>query len=317
MLSSPSKNKRTFGKYYTQGNPFILNPFKEWAESINLKEKKILEPFAGSNNIIKLLQKDTFASNFISYDINPTDNAVKKRDTIKNFPLGFDTVITNPPWLAKNSANRRKLFFPKTKYDDLYKYCLELCLKNTKYVAAIIPATFLQSGIFRERLTTFIMLHNKKMFFDTENPVALALFEPEVKATKIYYDNDFIGNLNKLKKHLPKPKNNIKIKFNDPKGQLGFIAFDNTKEPSIRFCKGEELMKYKIKHTTRMITKINVPFSNKEITPLISKLNNNIEKFRKQTKDVFLTPFKGLRSDGMYRRRMDYTLARNLILNDY
>ena len=313
MLISPSKNKKTFGKYYTQGNPFILSPFKKWAEHIHLKEKKIVEPFAGSNNIIKLLQKDNFANNFISYDINPTDKFVKKRDTIKNFPLGFDIVITNPPWLAKNSANRQKLFFPQTKYDDLYKYCLDLCLKNCKYVAAIIPATFLQSGIFRERLATFIMLHNKNMFFDTENPVALALFEPTANTTKIYYDNIFIGNLNKLKKYLPQPKNSIEIKFNDSKGQLGFIAFDNTKEPSIRFCKGEELMKYKIKHTTRMITKIKVPFSSSELTPLIFKLNKNIQEFRKQTKDVFLTPFKGLRKDGMYRRRMEYSLARNFL----
>ena len=45
----------------------------------------------------------------------------------------------------------------------------------------------------------------------------------------------------------------------------------------------------------------------------VQKTNNELSEFRNSTKDVFLTPFKGLRKDGMYRRRMDYQLARNFI----
>jgi len=45
----------------------------------------------------------------------------------------------------------------------------------------------------------------------------------------------------------------------------------------------------------------------------IEKLNENLIKFREETKDIFLTPFKGLRKDKKYRRRLDYALARRLI----
>ncbi len=50
-----SQNKRQNGSYYTEGNPFVLKPFLRWASKIELKNRVVLEPFAGSNNIIKSL----------------------------------------------------------------------------------------------------------------------------------------------------------------------------------------------------------------------------------------------------------------------
>ena len=306
--------KREQGRYYTEGNPFVLKPFVNWAQKINLKDKVVLEPFAGANNIIHALQKQGYAGEYNSFDVQPAHNDVVKKDTIKKFPLGFEVAITNPPWLAKNSAHRRGLLFPLTIYDDLYKHCLELMLEHCKYVGALVPATFLQSNLFRQRLDSFIVLHNKQMFFDTENPVGFALFSNATARTKIYYDNTFIGYLKSLEQHLPKPTKTAQIKFNEPKGNLGFIAFDNTKHRSIQFIKGQEISEHKIKHTTRMITRIDVDISNKNLNSLIHDLNNDIHLFRTNTNDVFLTPFKGLRADGQYRRRMEYSLAKQLIL---
>ena len=321
IIHHPSPNeKRQNGQYFTQGNPFSLSPFKTWAKKINLKNEIVLEPFAGANNIIRSLQDNGFAKQFASFDIQPADSLVDVRDTIKDFPTDFRVSITNPPWLAKNSANRRGLPYPETQYDDLYKHCLDLCLLNCSYVGALIPATFLQSELFRERLDTFILLHDRDMFTDTDNPVALVLFSKRPKKKKIYYDNKYIGNLEELKGHLPAAINSsrkdhdINLKFNDPDGKIGFIAFDNTREPTIKFCRGEELDKYDISHTTRMITKINGPFRNNRLDSYISELNDKVKEFRKSTMDVFLTPFKGIRTDGMYRRRMDYSLARAFML---
>ncbi len=311
-----SKEKRQTGRYYTEGDPFALKPFREWAGKIGLRNKTVLEPFAGANNIITLLRKNGFADDFRSFDVKPASGRIEKRNTLKEFPAGFEVAVTNPPWLAKNSARRRRLPFPQTTHDDLYKHCLDLCLQNCDHVGALIPATFLQSGLFRERLDTFIALHNRDMFLDTENPVALALFSREPEKTKIYEDENFIGNLEDLETHLPNfnGKKNVKIKFNVPEGKLGFIAFDNTKEPSIRFLKGNELRGYEIKHTTRMITRIDLDSSNRLLDLLIKKLNGEINQFRRKTNDVFLTPFKGLREDGKYRRRMEYSLAKAFIL---
>lgn len=306
-------SKRAHGRFYTRGNPFVFKPFKQWAKRARIPETCILEPFAGANHIIHTLSDIGLCKKFASYDMKPNDKEVKKRNTITHFPKRYDVCITNPPWLARNSATRRGLPYPRTKYDDLYKHCLELCLHNCEHVAALIPASYLQSRLFRERLTCYILLH-RTIFCDTENPVCLALFNNEESNNiSIYYDNECIGKLNNLESNLPTPKENKQVRFNDPNGNLGFISFDNTEKPTIRFCEVDEINEYEIKVSSRFITRISGDFRN--LSTLIKKLNRKIETFREDTKDIFLTPFKGMRNDGYYRRRMDFNLARRFINN--
>ena len=185
-------------------------------------------------------------------------------------------------------------------------------MSNCPFVGALIPATFLQSRLFLDRLDSVIFLHDKGMFSDTENPVCLALFKQSSKEAKIFLDSDFVGTLRELEGYLPlKVGRSREITFNDPSGELGFIAFDDTRGPSIRFCRGQEVGDYEIGQSSRMITRISGNFHN--ISYTIQTLNNEIGIFRSSTKDVFLSPFKGLRKDGLYRRRMDYRLARDFI----
>lgn len=308
------REKRQHGRFYTEGNPFVLKPFKEWVARYRLESRPILEPFAGKNGLIDALKEVSMARDFASFDIAPADRAVKARDTLAHFPveLGYDMCVTNPPWLARNSAKRRGLAFPETAYDDLYKHALSLCLTHCRYVAAIIPATFLQSGLFRERLDAVVFLHDQELFSDTDNPVCLALFSQDPEYTALWNDDERIGELARLEKLLPpKTSEKAKITFNDPHGTLGFVAFDNTREPSIQFVPGEELREYQVGFSSRMITRISGRFGN--IEQLANRLNRDIAEFRESTEDVFLTPFKGLRKDGRYRRRMDYQLARDFI----
>ena len=303
-------DKRARGEFYTTGDPFSLSPFTDWATSADISNKVILEPFAGANHIIRALQKNGFCNNYASFDIKPNNADVKLRNVLESFPTGYDACVTNPPWLARNSATRRNLPYPETSYDDLYKHCIELCLNNCKYVGALIPASFLQSGLYRERLATYILLHDDDVFNSTDNPVCLALFnENKTKSTAIFYDNDYIGELAELEKKLPKPSKSKEMKFNDPDGDVGFISFDNTSAPSIRFCDVNEIKNYSIKESSRFITRISVGSD----SHIIKKLNNMIKDFRSETKDLFLTPFKGIRKDGCYRRRMSFDLARSMI----
>ena len=311
--------KRQNGAYFTRGDPFGLEPFQAWADKADISDKPVLEPFAGANHIIRALQGHGYANSFASYDIMPDDPEVSERDTLKDFPSGFDIAVTNPPWLARNSAKRRGLAYPETIRDDLYKHCLDICLDNCEFVAALIPATFLQSNAQHERLETFILLQDRDLFADTDNPVALALFSGVPQTTEVYCDSKLVGTLEDLRTKLPavNPSREIStkpaIRFNDPQGILGFIAFDNTKEPSIRFCRSEDLNGYQVSHSSRMITRISVPFGQDLLDRCVQQLNHRIAQFRNSTSDVLLTPFKGLRSDGKYRRRMDYALARAFI----
>ena len=302
-------NKRVKGQYFTEYNPFDNKGFIDWSNDCKLKDNIILEPFAGSNNLIKMLQEMNLCNDFISYDIEPKNQNVLLKDTLQDFPKNYITCITNPPYLAQNSAKRRDLPYPKTDYDDLYKFAIDKCLENCKNVGAIIPASFLNSRLFRGRLSHYILL-NTRMFNDTDHPVCLALFKEKSNDVEIYEDRNFIGKLSELEKKLPQSKHKIEMKFNDRNGKLGLIAIDNTIEPSIRFCNGDEINPDKVGNSSRSITRIAIDCDVKKLT---KNLNEMLNEFRKETHDIFLTPFKGLRKDLKYRRRLDYAMARSII----
>ena len=323
-------NKRANGRYYTCGNPFQLDPFKKWAIDSDLEHQVVLEPFAGTKNIPQLINSTHLkCQDWEYFDVEPGVEGIVQRDTLADFPKGFEVCITNPPWLARNSATRRGLPYPnETNYDDLYKYALEKCLAHCPWVAAIIPEAFIRSGLFLKRLCDFISLvperenktnqtSNKRetssMFEDTEHPVGLALFAPDITSdVRVWRNNLLLGTLSELQQHLPMPSNNRSIVFNDPNGNLGLYAIDNTVSASIRFCPPAELGEYKVRQQCRSITKIGVPWSVD-----IDMLNSHIATIREKTHDVFLTAFKGLRRDGKYRRRLDWALARSIIEVDH
>jgi len=231
------EKKRTNGQYFTEYNPFKNDAFTEWAAKCNIKNNVVLEPFAGSNNLIIMLQEMGFVEKFISYDIEPKNHNVKFRDTISDFPCGYEICVTNPPYLARNSATRRSLPFPDTLHDDLYKFSLGKCLENCKYACAIIPASFLNAGLFRNRLSHYVLL-NSKMFNDTEHPVCLSLFDSSSNDIKIYENENYLGLMSEFEKKVPNTHNDLRIKFNEKNGNLGLFAIDNTTEPSIKFCEG-------------------------------------------------------------------------------
>ena len=153
------------------------------------------------------------------------------------------------------------------------------------------------------------------MFEDTAHPVGLALFGPrESKNVTVWSGRKRVGVLQKLKESLPEPKTEREkkifraVRFNEPEGNLGLIALDNTREPSICFCEPERLDGYSITYSSRALTKIRIPFR-----PQIHAYNELLKEVREKTRDVLLTSFRGLRVDGKYRRRLDWESARKII----
>lgn len=304
-------DKRANGRYFTAVNLFDTRHFRAWAAQAGLPQATLIEPFAGRGDLVRMLRDLDLCGRVRAYDIAPAGQGVKPRDTLAAFPHG-NVVVTNPPWLARNSATRRGLPFPATRYDDLYKHCLAICLKNADHVAAIIPASFLSSGLFRRRLCG-IDIATRPVFTDTENPVCLALFSPQESAdVAIHHSGAYVGKLSDFERHLPRPAGKIPLQFNAPAGRLGLIAIDNTRAPSIRFCRGSDLRGYPIGNTSRMITRIAGEFD-RNVNALAERLNEKMAEFRRETYDVYLTPFKGLRKDGFYRRRLSFGLAADFI----
>lgn len=327
-----SKAKIKKGQFFTTGNPFVFPVFQDWLYNHALSknnEIELLEPFAGSNSIIKLFQEANPQLNnkWVAFDIEPesvaknvTSIPIEKRDMLKKFPKNFSVAITNPPYLAKNSAKRKKIKFSYKKYDDLYKYSLDIMLKNLSYIAAIIPESFIVQNLFHDRLYAVLSIRSK-MFEDTECPVCLALFVPAEEKTEIfnfeiYSNEEYIGNYKELLSlNISSAINETDICFHDPLGEISLIAIDNTKEASIVFDRGDLISEDKIKKSNRSFTRIGgfKRYSPEEIDLIIEKANAILSEKRLLTKDVFLTSFKGLRKDGFYRRRLDFTQARHIL----
>ena len=309
--------KRAQGRYYTTGNPFACAAFREWAARADVVGSVILEPFAGRNSLIERLEELDLCRRWRAFDILPAAAGVKRRDSLACFPAGFAVCITNPPWLAKNSATARGLPFPHCRHDDLYKFALEKCLDHCPWVAALVPESFIRANLFHERLESFVSLTGG-MFADTAHPVGLALFAPQESRDVVVWSGERrIGTLAALRAHLPaartaeQAEKRRALRFNDPQGNLGLIALDNTRAPSIRFCAPQELDAYRISHSSRALTRIQVPFGCPDSS--IERLNGFLHDFRTRTQDVLLTCYRGLRQDGMYRRRLDWKLAREMI----
>jgi hypothetical protein len=321
-------NKQHLGQYYTRVSPFEYPRFRKWVESIpNLSELKALEPFAGSNSIVRMMG-EAFpmlrTEQWSAFDIDPEAQesnqvpqlALTQQDTLTDFPGGYDLCVTNPPYLAKNSAARKGAVIDFGQYQDLFEIALNKMLQACPWVAAIIPESFITRDVFRDRLEFVISLtHN--MFDDTEFPVCLAVFSPTLRADfEIWRNEEFVGSYNELvlaREALLKPSRRGLFVFNDPHGLLGLFAVDMTKGPSIRFVAGSEIAEGEIKHTSRAITRISLgtSISNWVLKnpDVIESANQVLAKYRMVTRDVFLTSFKGLRDDGEYRRRLDWDTA--------
>ena len=291
------------------------------------KKQTIIEPFAGANNIVKMVKDLGFTYNWSCYDIEPNKNNVApefdimQKDTIKNFPNNYFVGITNPPYLAKNSATRSGLDFPDTIYDDLYKVSLDVMLNNLDYVAAIIPESFVNADIFHDRMYAFVSL-TCKMFEDTDCPVCLALFIPteqktEIKLSKddffVFRQNKKIGRYKALESKKPKSSLSIDWKFNDPAGSIGIKCIDGTLQPSIEFVKGSSIDKNKIKISSRSLTRVSGLPNDIALDKFLAKCNKILVQYREDTFDIFLTSFKGLRKDNKYRRRLDFANAKVLM----
>jgi hypothetical protein len=100
----------------------------------------------------------------------------------------------------------------------------------------------------------------------------------------------------------------VPIIFNNKQGNLGLRAIDGIHFPSIAFIDAKQIPKKKVKISSRHLTRIHIP---QEIN--LSLLNEKLKGLRETTNDFFLTPFRGLRKDGKFRRRLDFQLAKKII----
>ena len=65
------QHKRELGQYFTQENPFNHPLFSEWMVLTEINDdESILEPFAGANNIPKLMDESGYHNKWSCFDID-------------------------------------------------------------------------------------------------------------------------------------------------------------------------------------------------------------------------------------------------------
>jgi len=311
---SGSQEKRRIGAFYTTGNPFWHAPFHTWLADVDLS-RPLLEPFAGSGQIPRLMAEAGMSMSWELFDIDQGISDVDHRDSLTHFPVGFDAVITNPPYLSFHFAKRKGLAPDKNYfrgYASLYQLAIDQALRHCRHVAMIIPESFITSGLFRDRLQSVISLPYR-MFDDTEMPTCLALWGPDRQHSfEVWRGDQPLGTFAELSSGLPMTPCASRIVFNVPTGKIGLRAIDNTRSPSIAFCPAEEIPVEKIKHSARLVSRIQIETS-VSVDSIIEKANHLIDEWRVRTQDVLLTAFKGHRVDGAFRRRLDFNNARKLL----
>ncbi|MCP4337074.1 MAG: hypothetical protein GY679_04490 [Mycoplasma sp.] len=281
------------------------------------KFNTILDPFAGAGDLLNCF------NNFKKLGMDIDDSLNKgwiNNDSLKNIPFFEESfIITNPPYLSKTSSKRKKINHPEFKnsnHNDLYKIALDKLIESGIPGVAILPESFINSKYDKKNIFSITILIPNP-FKDTDVPVCIVCYDPNkiFKDTKIFKNETFLGNMKEIENKsetLLKAKNQIQIKFNDNLGKLALIAYDSTNGKKIRFMKSENLEYNKPqKVSSRVVSKITI--SRNITNSFVEKLNNKLDLFRNETKDILLTPFRGNNKFQERRRRLDYKTARKII----
>ena len=287
--------KQRLGQYFSTINPFNDKPLKLWLDKIpNFETQSLLEPFAGNCDILNQFPKKKWTC----FDIDPIKKNVEYRDTIKDFPIGFDVCITNPPYLAKTVISRKKEKDIKIKYADMYLDALEQCLENCKYVSVIIPSTFIGNSKLKDRCLIIDKI-DKVVFEDTSNPVCVAYFVPyKVEKIMTFVDGQQIFlNANNTPINVSE-----KIEFNVSDGNYVLNGVDSkTKTISI----SNDLKSFNKTKYLKISSRNYSLFKSNNIN--MNSINEFIKKWRKETKDYFLSSFKSpTNSNIVYRKRISF-----------
>ena len=111
--------KIKYGQFFTLGKNWLLPHITEFIKKSSCDIA--YDPFAGAGNLL-LISHLYGISNTVGLDI---DESLKWKynDSLENIPhIDNAIIITNPPYLAKNSATRKKINLCKYFNNSIYDF---------------------------------------------------------------------------------------------------------------------------------------------------------------------------------------------------
>lgn len=318
-----AENKKVkLGQFFTKKSVWLKPQIKKFIN--DTKCDIAYDPFAGGGDLLNTSQNILGFKNIVGLDIDNTLNW-KINDSLLKIPhIDNAIIITNPPYIAKQSASRKKLdlskYFSTSSYDDVYLIALDKMIEAQQYVVAIIPESFINSSYKQKSKINSITILEENPFEDTGNPVCVVCFDGKDKLfskINVYKNDKFINTLEKIQAIRVEPNNSIKITFNTLKGWLGLRAVDSTDDKTFINFDFKENFNYdwenNIKVSSRHFSLIDIDVPEDKRKEFIKKCNEVINKLRVDSSDILLTPFKGNTKNGIRRRRLDFRLARAIM----
>ena len=172
-------------QHFTSNYNVILN-------NIDFKPDNAIDPFAGDKDLVKYSPNTLWTL----YDIDPRHSDIIYNDSLLN-PIDYTgkTVITNPPYLAKNKTHEFDEVFKKYNVDDLYKASI-LSLIGCKNGILIIPINFFtdeHSSVVRNKFLStykvnYVNIFTQPVFENTPYNVCSFYFELGKTTDVIFYD---------------------------------------------------------------------------------------------------------------------------------
>jgi len=335
-------NKKKLGQFYTTNHEYILQNMIIPDGIID-----IIKPFAGNCDLINFIEKDKNKKYYIEYyDIEPNNDCIIQRDTIKDPPnYNNKYLITNPPYLARNKSNDKYLF---DKYDvnDLYKCLIKELLTNICIGGILIIPLNFWSSIRNADIKL------RKAFLKIYDIILLNIFEEPVFDDTTYTICSFQFELKKNKKnyldiYIYPSKINIKTELNDGNNYMiggeiynlklknkynitrltkknldkcntnilvKCIDDNNNNKISLSFVEDKDIY---IDNTPNQSARtyatliINPPIDIEKQKIVIEKFNDFLEDHRKKYNSLFLTNYR--ESKDIARKRISFELVYSII----
>ncbi|MFH0907045.1 MAG: hypothetical protein ABIC36_00485 [bacterium] len=206
--------KAQLGQFFTTNSEYIFQGLEEF-----VKNKEITDPFAGNQDLFSWAKKNK-CKKIIGFDCDKNytdDKKVFYNDSINN-PKKYKFVLTNPPYLHKNKADKKTKdnFFSgiHSSFEDLYQISIYsildseegilivplnfLCAENSKKIRNLFFEKFkiVKLNVFSQQVfddTTYNVVsfyYKKKKDFEDKNKISATIF-PENKKIKFIIERKF------------------------------------------------------------------------------------------------------------------------------
>lgn len=306
-------------QHYTTNYEKILAGLSDY---LDLSASHLIEPFVGNGDLLAIAPDVQWEK----YDLEGKVECIKQ-DTLLSPPdYTNKTVITNPPFLAKNHAADKTLF-NKYGYDDLYKIFLDTII-GCKDGIVIVPGNFFcdeSSQKIRNKFLSSYIVHRVNFFtypvFESTSysvcAFAFSRGDEDIQQVPFYINDEppFVCELNKTYGYQVAGEELTAINQTSPvftrlvsgrkathPTSIYLYASDTTKD-KIRLEWREE--PYYGKNTDRMFASLDckIELSEAQQKQIIEQVNHFLREFRDKYHNL---PFTNYRDNNRKRVGFDF-----------